>query len=102
MDFGGIWSELWRVNTPISQVFLSFALGVLFSPWSYGLFWLTVYLIFYELISYIVSPEMDNETRMVDYPDGLYYAWVRLGVLCASYSGYVIGMTICQRDPIDC
>lgn len=96
-----LWNSYCDMNTPIAQIFVSFAMGVLFSPWSYGLFWLTIWLIVFEFGCYIMTGKMRDDTRMVDYPDGLYYAWVRLGVLCAAYSGYIVGMVVVNRDPIN-
>lgn len=99
-----VWSLFERystMSTPMSQVFLSFSLGVLFSPWSWGLFYLTLYIILFEIVLYCISGPPDDSVRIADYPDGLYYAWTRLGVLSAAYSGYIIGMTVCKRHPLD-
>jgi hypothetical protein len=97
------WSLLWYgpVNTPIAQLMTSFALGVLFSPFSSGLFYLTLYIAIYEFLYYVLSGgKIHPAGRIADYDDDLYYAFVRLGVVSASYSGYIIGMTLCDRDPL--
>lgn len=80
------WIEWWFCNpkcTPMAQVIMSLAWGVLLSPWSSGIFFLIAFIIVYELFYYIFTRG-----------DPLYYnVFVRTGVICASIAGFIIGRT---------
>lgn len=69
--------------TPMAQVVIAFAYGVLLSPWSSGLFILIMTIIIYEILLYIFT-----------HGDPRYFnLFVRTGVICASICGYLIGRT---------
>lgn len=71
-------------NTPMFQVITSFTFGVILSPWSSGLFFLTIFIILYEIFFYIFT-----------HGDQRYYdSFTRCGVICASLLGFIVGRTL--------
>lgn len=70
--------------TPMTQIIMSFAWGVLLSPWSSGLFFLFIFTIIYEILYYIFT---QGDPRY-------YNTEVRAGVICASILGYIVGRTL--------
>ncbi len=70
--------------TPMAQVIVAFAYGVILSPWASGLFILIITIIIYETLLYIFTH------GRVPY----YNLFVRTGVICASIAGYIIGRTV--------
>ena len=78
-------------NTPMSQFMFAIFWGILFSPWSSGLFYLFAFGIFYELAYYIFTKG-----------DPCYYnVFVRTAVNCAAVFGYIIGRTLTGDDILD-
>ena len=77
--------------TQLMQIIVAFALGVIFSPFSYGLIYLLIYLLIYEIIYLIFTQAC--------YP---YWGIVfRLAVVSASIYGWIIGRTIVGwRNPL--
>lgn len=68
-------------NNDLAQLIASFCLGVLFSPWSWGLQWFIAFLIVYEILAIYF-------TRC----DSLYWkANIRIGVVAASLLGFILG-----------
>jgi hypothetical protein len=69
--------------TQMAQVISSLTLGILFSPFSYGLFFLFVFMIFYEIAYYLFTkgeaPYYDLTTRA--------------SVINSYFLGYIIGRT---------
>jgi hypothetical protein len=70
-----------EANNDLAQLISSFCLGVLFSPWSWGLVYYIAFLLIYEILS-------------------AYYTWcqlpywrlsTRLGVIAASLLGFILG-----------
>lgn len=74
--------------TPMAQVLISLFLGILLSPWASGLFFLTVFIIIYELLYYIFT---HGNPRY-------YNLFVRTGVIYASIFGYILGRTLTIPD----
>lgn len=88
------WIHAWACNensTPMMQVILAFSFGVILSPWSYGLFFLFVGIIFYEIFLYVFTH--GNERY--------YDVFTRCGVIYASILGYIIGRTITNMDVLN-
>lgn len=81
------WLHCWFCNdknTPMAQVILAFAFGVLLSPWSSGLFFLTIFIIINEILFYVFTKG-----------DPRYYnVFVRTGVIYASILGFILGRTL--------
>lgn len=75
--------------TPMAQIIVSFAYGVVLSPWGSGLFFLVVSLIFYELF-YAVCTGCDPR---------YYNPYTRTGVIYASILGWIVGRTL-SGDPV--
>jgi hypothetical protein len=50
--------------TPTAQVILSFAVGVLLSPWSWGLIFYILFLVVYEIVYYFFTDNWDEYSRM--------------------------------------
>lgn len=69
--------------SPMAQVIIAFVYGLLLSPWSYGLFFLTCTIISLELLYFIFTKGNPK----------YYNLFVRLGVICSSISGFIIGRT---------
>lgn len=72
--------------TPMAQVFVSLIFGLLLSPWSYGLFFLIIFLIVYEFLYYLYSP--------------YHNLFVRTGVIMSCLLGFIIGRTLSQDEII--
>jgi hypothetical protein len=81
------WIHNWFCNdkyTPMAQIIVSTSWGILLSPFSSGLFFLLVFIIFYEILYYIFTKG-----------DPKYYnSFVRVGVICGSIFGYIVGRTL--------
>jgi len=75
-------------NTVMAQAIVSFAYGILLSPWSQGLFFLIISIIIYEILYYVFT---HGNPRY-------YQVFTRCGVICAAIAGYIIGRTICNCD----
>lgn len=74
------------------QIIIAFMLGVLFSPWSYGLLYFLLFLLVYEIIL-IYFCRTHSEKWCID---------VRIGVFAASILGFVIGRYLTgYRHPLD-
>ena len=77
--------------TKMAQVISSLVLGILFSPFSYGLFFLFVFLIFYEILYYIFT-----------LGDPKYYdVETRVGVINGYILGYIIGKTATGQEVLN-
>ncbi|CAH6418998.1 Hypothetical protein HVR_LOCUS185 [uncultured virus] len=81
------WLHWWFCNTkytPMAQIIVAFVWGVLLSPWSSGLFFLTIFIIIYEILYYVFT-----------HGDPRYYnLFVRTGVIYSSIFGYILGRTL--------
>lgn len=67
--------------TPTAQVISSFCVGILFSPYSWGLLYFVMFMIIFELLEYIFT-QGDPE---------FYQVTTRLGVICGYFLGWIIG-----------
>ena len=76
---------------PILQFGISFGIGVLFSPWSSGLFYLLVGILVYEIILALLLASYS-------YP---YPAFTRAGVIASSLLGYLVGRELFQHDILE-
>lgn len=71
-------------NTPMCQVIFSFFIGLLLSPWSYGIFFVVISIIIYELLFYFFTKG-----------NPLYFnSFVRTSVVCSYVLGYITGRTL--------
>lgn len=68
------------------QMIVSFIIGMLFAPWSYGIFFLLAFTVIYEILYYLY---VDKST---------YIAEVRAGISLASICGWVTGRTLYELD----
>ena len=81
------WLQWWFCNdthTAMAQVILALVWGILLSPWSSGLFFLVIFIIFYEILYYIFTKGNPR----------YYNVFVRTGVIHASIFGYILGRTV--------
>jgi len=81
------WIHEWYCNekyTPMAQVIVAFAWGVLLSPWSSGLFWLVILIIINWILYYIIAGKYPRH----------YNVFVRTGVMFSSIFGYILGRTL--------
>ena len=85
------WLKWWFCNercTPVAQIIIAFAWGVLLSPWSSGLFALTIFIILHEILYYLFT-----------HGDPKYYSvFIRTGVIYTSIFGYILGRTLSGDD----
>ena len=66
----------------------SFFSGFLFATWSWGIVYLLIFLIIYEIGYFIYQQQKDQE-----------YDWViRLGIVAGAIMGFLIGRAITQDD----
>lgn len=75
-------------STAMFQVFCGFALGVLLSPWSKGLFWLAIITFLNEIFIYMFT---NGDPRY-------YNLFVRTAVIYANILGYICGRTLAQTE----
>lgn len=66
--------------------------GILFSPWSSGLFWLAIITIIYEILYYIFT---NGDPRY-------YILFVRTAAICSSILGYICGRMLCNLEITHC
>lgn len=69
---------------PPAQMIVSFTLGLVFSPWGWGVFWLVAYSAAYEIIYYILVAG-DRRYWQLE---------TRIGALLSTFLGWVVGRTI--------
>ncbi len=82
--------EFSRSFTPLSEVLISFSMGVLLSPISFGLFWFLLFLIIYEVIYYCLVHKAfwDSNTRAC--------------VVIYSILGWIVGRSVRGAVIVDC
>jgi len=66
------------------QIGLSFALGILFSPYTYRIFWLVVFLAIFELGYWLIM--------------GVWFLKLRLGLVIAYMLGILVGVYALDRE----
>lgn len=66
------------------QLILAFTLGILLSPWSYGLLYFLLFLIAYEIVLVYMTEAQVPYWRIE----------TRLGVIAASILGFIIGRVL--------
>lgn len=89
------WLKWWfccDYYTAMAQAIVSFTIGVLFSPWSSGIFWLSIYIIINEILTYAFTK---GDPRYFN-------SFVRCAVVCSSLLGYICGRTLAQKEIIFC
>jgi hypothetical protein len=74
--------------TPMAQVIVALTWGILLAPWSSGLIFLVISIIFYEFFYYLFTRGRPP----------YYNLFVRTGCIMASILGYIIGRTLSQDD----
>ena len=65
------------------QVALSFALGLLFSPYTYAIIWLVLFFIIWEIGYYLIYKQ--------------WFLKIRLGLIAAYILGLIVGVYILGR-----
>lgn len=78
-------------NTPMAQVLISLALGILVSPWSSGLFFLLIFIIIYEIILYYCTGGHEKHWQLL----------TRAAVINASILGWIIGREVCCQNILE-
>lgn len=74
----------------IAQILASFALGILFAPWSWGPLYFITFLIAYEIVCGYFTRGQAPYWRLE----------ARVGILFASILGFIIGRTLVgHQDP---
>lgn len=76
--------------TYVAQIMIAFVYGIIFSPWSYGFWWMLLFLILYEIVIASVT-----RMRMPDW-----YAPGRLAIVLFSFFGWTLGRIVVEyQDP---
>lgn len=91
IDVSYDWACDWFCNrkyTPMAQVIVALTYGVLLAPWSYGLIFLVISIVAYEVAFYIFTRRSPQ----------CYNLFVRTGVIFASIFGYLLGRTLSGDD----
>lgn len=99
------WINTWFQNekyTPMAQVIVAFVFGILLSPFSSGLFFLTVFIVVYEILYYLfINPltvvpygGYDDPLGQNNYNPRCYNIFVRVSVMIASILGFIVGRTL--------
>lgn len=70
------------------QLITTFSLGVLFSPWSYGIFYLLLFIIMYEVVFFYYTGPYNPYWN----PE------VRGGVILAAILGFIVGRVFAEQD----
>ena len=78
-----------RDFTFLSQIIVSFALGVLFSFWSYSLFFLILFFLIWEFLYFLTMYYYDFDE---------WSFMVRVGVCFAYLAGWIVGRNIYKMD----
>lgn len=68
------------------QLLLNFCFGVLFSPWTFSLFYTLLFFIVYEIVIYIYNINYSLETRLY--------------IVMSYFTGYAIGRLLAGEDII--
>lgn len=71
-------------NDLTGQYLISFFVGFIFGPWSWGIIWLLLYFIVYWLVDYIISRNRPNCWNTVG----------RAGIFFASLLGFIVSRTL--------
>lgn len=70
-----------------TQLVSAFCLGVILSPWSYGIKWFLAFIIVYEFVfGFIVNFQMPYWRPLA-----------RIGIICASILGWILGRIAVER-----
>lgn len=72
--------------TPVAQIFASFVFGAIFAPWSWGILFLIIYFIIYEILFYIFTKGDPKYWQ----PE------TRLAVFCSYILGWIVIRTIIE------
>ena len=76
--------------TPIFQVILCFASGLLFSTISYGFYYFILFLIIFKLITIINN-----------FQNNIFFYYLNAGCVLSSFMGFIIGRIIMgDEDPL--
>ena len=77
-------------DSVLFSLVLSFAVGLLFAPWSFGFLYLLIFIIVYEIIYACYHKDFSTNNFMI-----------RLGIVVASIFGFIVGRAILQdSDPL--
>lgn len=74
--------------SPIGQSITSFTTGLLFSPWSSGIFYLLITVFIYEFFYYAFTK---GEAPY-------YILYDRCAIICAAFLGYICGRSLAQKE----
>lgn len=75
--------------TPTAQIIAAFVFGAIFGPWSWGIIFLLIYFIIYEILFYLFTHGDPNYWQIE----------TRLAVFCAYFLGWIVIRTI-VNDPV--
>ncbi len=77
-------------DSVLFSIVLSFAVGLLFAPWSFGFLYLLIFIIVYEIIYAWYNKDFSTENFMT-----------RLGIVVASIFGFIVGRALMEdTDPL--
>lgn len=87
-----------REMSLVGLLILSFCMGVLLSPWSWGFWWFLVFLIVYEIVWLVYCRWWRSETITFGALLGLpsqkgWSMFARFGIVVASIAGFLVGRT---------
>lgn len=88
MNVGG-WLRSFKY-APMSLIILSFASGVLFGPWSWGIFPLLLFIVAYEFLYYFLTWGNNEHWQVM----------MRCVVILATLLGWIISRTIFNPDNV--
>ena len=71
-------------NNVLTSIFASFIFAMIFAPWTYGVFWLVIYILVWEIGIYFLS---------LRYP-GCWNIFARAAIIFSSILGFIVGRTV--------
>lgn len=79
-----------NINKAVYQIVLSFGTGILFAPFSWGLFFIILFILIFEFIYAIIVREFTAEQILI-----------RLAIISSYFLGFLVGrITIGDQQPI--